>query len=33
MQRLEGFPSILLCFAALDLEMQPGVFLCEREKG
>lgn len=30
MQRMEGFPSILLSFAALDFEMQP--VLCERRK-
>lgn len=33
MQRVEGFLSILLSFAALDFEMQPVLCVCERRKG
>lgn len=33
MQRMEGFLSILLSFAALDFEMQPVLCVCERRKG
>lgn len=32
-QRMEGFLSILLSFAALDFEMQPVLCVCERRKG